>query len=169
MSNELTNNPNVLPPVDGYDDDGSGPSSSGARFLKFDGSTQHLWFLREDGSVFPRGPYYAPDCWEENIKWVEKQPVDRVRKQPGESLPDIAELNKQCPKSEWSPDFNDVLQGPWRHTWNVGLVSPEDGDISSATQRLGWRSPSRACAIAFNSRASSAAASCPLWSSTARR
>jgi hypothetical protein len=87
MSQALANT-TALTPIDGYDEDGTESASRGAKYLKFDGATQHFWFLREDGSVFPRGPLYAPDCWEENIK-------------------------RSC--------------GPWRHTYNVGLVDPKTG------------------------------------------
>jgi hypothetical protein len=117
-----------LVPIDGYDDGSNGPSSRGAKYLKFDGATQTLWFLRESGQPAPRGPYYAPDIWEEHIKWTaDKTVADRIRKVPGEPFPDVEDLNDNTPENEWVLDFNDKMVGPWRHTYNVGLVDPDTG------------------------------------------
>jgi hypothetical protein len=135
MSTDSTNTTS-LTPIDGYDEDGTEASSRGAKYLKFDGATQSLWFLREDGTAFKKGPLYAPDCWEEHIKWIDKQPVERKRKVPGEAFPDVESLNSKAPKSEWREDFNGNPIGPWRHTFNVGLVDCLDGSryiVSNST------------------------------------
>jgi hypothetical protein len=135
--NEILKKTTALTPIDGYDDTGDPSSSRGTRYVKFDGGTATIWFLRETGApMLPLSPYYAPDIWEELLKWVEKQRADRIRKEPGKELPDVDTLNASCPKNEWAADFNGVLQGPWRHTYNVGLVDISTGSrfiVSNST------------------------------------
>jgi hypothetical protein len=126
--NEAVKNTTSLTPLDGYDDDGSPPSLRGAKYLKFDGATPTLWFLREGGTPAKKGPYFAPDCWEEQVKWTaDKTVAEKIRKQPGEPFPDVESLNAKTPEDEYIYDFNDKLVGPWRHTFNVGLVDTDTG------------------------------------------
>lgn len=122
---EIIKGTTSLTPIDGYDDDES--STRSAAYLKFDGATPTRWFNRGDGSPAHLGPYFAPDVWEEHVKWIDNSVADRIRKVPGEPFPNVEDLNAKAPKSEWRTDFNDDPCGPWQHTFNIGLVDPDNG------------------------------------------
>jgi hypothetical protein len=93
--------------------------------LKF--SNDGIWSDRSTNAVFPPNRELAvADLQRVSQKWINKERVETRLIAPGQPMPDIDELNAACPKSEWGPDLNNNLRGPWQNQTLLYLI-----DLSS--------------------------------------
>jgi hypothetical protein len=61
--------------------------------------------------------------------WKDGQPVDTIIKRPGQSLPDVDELNGKIPKKEWELGLDKKPRPPWERQFVVYLVREDDASI----------------------------------------
>jgi hypothetical protein len=63
-------------------------------------------------------------CWGK-----ERDLLDQVIEQPGEPLPDVADLNTQIPREEWGKGLDGNPRPPWSLNWAVYLIDPASASV----------------------------------------
>jgi hypothetical protein len=97
--------------------------------------------------LFVRGMTRALQCWKDG------ELLDSMIETPETPLPDLGELNKQIPMTEWEEGLDGKPRPPWALYYVVYLMSPEDGaDYTSVNntsgQRIAWEQlQSRICNV----------------------
>jgi hypothetical protein len=86
--------------------------------VKFDGAKHPPWMFK-DGSPFPTGPEYlvlrilrAVQCFKD------QKCLNTIVEKPGETLPDVTELNVKIPETEW-----EIWQGKPHGPWSLQYVA----------------------------------------------
>jgi hypothetical protein len=84
---------------------------------KFDGAKQPPWMFK-DGSPFPTGPEYLVLRTLRAVQCFKCQEcLDTIIEKPGETLPDVDELNAKIPQTDW-----ELWQGKPRAPWSLQYV-----------------------------------------------
>jgi hypothetical protein len=80
-----------------------------------------------DGGDFPVGTKMlavgTAQCLQ---RWEDKMPVETIRKQGNEPLPDVDELNAKIPQKKWETGLDDKPRPPWQKQCIIYLVNPTD-------------------------------------------
>ncbi len=69
-------------------------------------------------------------------RWQDGQPAETIPKRPGESLPNIDELNAAIPREQWEPGLDGAPRPPWQKQYSVYLldcVSAEQYTFTNCT------------------------------------
>lgn len=61
--------------------------------------------------------------------WRDQNVTETIVKIPGQSLPDLDDLNGSIPKSEWEEGLDGNPRPPWQHVYVVYLLNPKDGGV----------------------------------------
>jgi hypothetical protein len=61
-------------------------------------------------------------------KWIDQKPEETIIVAPGQKFPDVEEMNKKAPRSEWRENLNGEMVGPWQMQNVLYLVDPETLD-----------------------------------------
>jgi hypothetical protein len=59
-------------------------------------------------------------------RWGQQMPVETVFAVPGETLPDVDDLNAKIPEEEWEVGLNGERKPPWVRQYIVYLLNPRD-------------------------------------------
>jgi hypothetical protein len=87
------------------------------------------WSDRE-GTEYPIGtPMIVFGVAEALQYWRDQTVTETIVKIPGQSLPDLADLNGSIPKNEWEIGLNDEPRPPWQHAYLIYLLNPQDGAV----------------------------------------
>jgi hypothetical protein len=125
MSNEVSKQQSSNEPIDGFEDydenDRTGQSEPIIRF-----TNDALWVTREGEEIPSTREMVGINITREVIRWPrdkEARPERTVLK-PGESFPDIAEMNEAVPKAEWVKGPDGQPRGPFQAQHVVHLLDP---------------------------------------------
>jgi hypothetical protein len=84
----------------------------------------------KDGTILQDGELFLGLGTTEAVQgWQNNMPRDVIMKQPGESLPDVDQLNEQIPQTDWEKGLNGLPRPPWQHVWVVYLMRLSDGTM----------------------------------------
>jgi hypothetical protein len=73
-------------------------------------------------------------------KWRDGKPIDTIRLQPGEQLPDVNKMNEETPRSEWTQWPDGQPRGPWQAQHICYMLDPRTlRKFSYATGTTGGR------------------------------
>jgi hypothetical protein len=122
---------------DGYEDsvEGAAPRPSSEAFVVFTNAATYV--VRTSGTVLPPDAEYIVGSIDRfELKWTDGKP-ERRQLEPGERFRDVAKLNDETPKAQWS-EGPGGLQGPWENERVARLLNPDDmSRISFATTTTG--------------------------------
>jgi hypothetical protein len=122
MTNEADNLPVVVD--DGFEDSGGTDRLIQGTILR---CVDGRWSTR-DGDI-PTGKRLIALATTEALQcWREGTVIDEIIKVPGESLPDIDELNAKFPKETWEQRHNEP-RAPWVHSYVAYLLDPADASL----------------------------------------
>src|SRR6516162_11714955 len=69
----------------------------------------------KDGTILQDGELFLGLGTTEAVQgWQNNMPRDVIMKQPGESLPDVDQLNEQIPQTDWEKGLNGLPRPPWQ-------------------------------------------------------
>jgi DNA polymerase I-like protein with 3'-5' exonuclease and polymerase domains len=102
----------------GYDDrvEGDDRPQGGAviqgTIIKFNNEGE--WVTGDGDELSQELELVASDVARIVQKWINQKPEETIFVAPGEKFPDVEELNKKAPRSEWRENFNGEMVGPWQ-------------------------------------------------------
>jgi hypothetical protein len=94
--------------------------------LKF--TNEAKWVNGEGDVMSPTLALVAHNVQRIVQKWINQKPAETIFVAPGEKFPNVEEMNKKAPKSEWREDFNGKMVGPWQPQSVLYLIDPETLD-----------------------------------------
>jgi hypothetical protein len=116
----------------GYDDriEGDDRPQGGAviqgTIIKFNNEGE--WVTGDGDELSQELELVASDVTRIVQKWINQKPEETIFVAPGEKFPDVEELNKKAPRSEWRENFNGEMVGPWQMQNVLYLVDPQTLD-----------------------------------------
>lgn len=101
-------------------------------------SNDFIWVARDGEKVSLTREVVAVELIRVLQKWIDQMPVETRILEPHEKAPDVEELNKLAPKSEWHRDFNGNPAGPWQLQHLVYLFDEKTAEkFTFATGTIG--------------------------------
>jgi hypothetical protein len=62
-------------------------------------------------------------------RWENQRPVETILKSPGQTLPDLDELNAKIPRKRWEKGLDGQLRAPWVHQYIAYLLDSRDATV----------------------------------------